>query len=182
MTVHRLGDWLQTYTGRQFWPLDPRPEEIFIEDIAHHLSMLCRYAGAVTRFYSVAEHSVHVSRYVSAANAPWGLLHDAPEAYLVDVPRPVKRSLPQYEAIESQLMAAVSRRFKLLPIWTMPAEVAEADMRICVDEKAQNMAPGLMWGIDGLEPLGVTIECWSPERAEQEFLAEFGRLQVRVAA
>lgn len=187
MTVHRLGDWMQTYTGRQFWPIDPRPEEIDVADIAHSLSLQCRYAGHCLRFYSVAEHSVHVARYVSAANAMWGLLHDAPEAYLVDVPRPVKRSLPQYAAIESQLMATVSRRFKLLPIWTMPEEVKDADNRILLDERAQNLkSTDHVWGsaqaAESAGPLGVTIECWSPERAEQEFLAEFERLRVPVAA
>lgn len=68
----RRGDWIQTFTGRRFWPLDPRPEDVCIEDIAHALSLKCRFGGHCTRFYSVAEHSVHVSNYVPAEFALWG--------------------------------------------------------------------------------------------------------------
>lgn len=93
----RKGDWIQTYTGRQFWPLDPKPEEVCIEDIAHALSQQCRYAGHTIRFYSVAQHSVEIALRVPRAAALWGLLHDAAEAYLVDLPRPVKYLMPAYK-------------------------------------------------------------------------------------
>jgi len=184
--TERIGDWIQTYTGRQFWPLDPRADEIHIEDIAHSLSLQCRYAGHCKRFYSVAEHSVLLARYVSQPVKLWALLHDASEAYLVDVPRPIKPYLENYEDVERRLMYRIRDRFGLFSVkdkpsgvaWAghMPAEVKTADMRICVDEKAQNMAPGLMWGIDGLEPLGVTLQFWSPDEAERQFLACFGEL------
>ncbi len=58
----------------------------------------------------------------------------------------------------------------------MPAAVHDADMRICVDEKAQNMAPGPMWGIDGLEPIGVKLQFWSPAEAEAAFLDTFAEI------
>jgi hypothetical protein len=170
----RIGDWIQTYSGRQFFPLDPRADEIHIEDVAHSLSLQCRYAGHCRRFYSVAEHSVHLARFVSAPNKLWALLHDASEAYLVDVPRPVKPALTGYKGLEQCVMLEIAIRFNLS--WPMPQEVHDADMRICVDEKAQNMAPGLMWGIDGLEPLGITLPCWMPQRAEREFLKCFREL------
>ena len=67
-TDGRKGGWIQTYTGRQFWPMDPRSHEVFIEDIAHSLSMMCRYAGHCERFYSVAEHSILLARHVSYEN------------------------------------------------------------------------------------------------------------------
>jgi hypothetical protein len=169
--MQRQGDWIQTYTGRQFWPLDPRPDEIHIDDIAHALSLQCRYAGHCRRFYSVAEHSVLLARYVSPKNALWALLHDASEAYLVDVPRPIKPALTGYKAIENEVMAAVADRFGLSS--SMPAEVHDADMRICVDEKAQNMTPGLMWGIDGLKPIGAKLQFWSPEQAESAFVKTY---------
>jgi hypothetical protein len=96
----RVGDWIQTYSGRQFWPLDPRVEDVHLEDIAHALSNVCRYTGHVREFYSVAEHSVHVSWSCEPEDALWGLLHDASEAYLADMARPVKQNMPVYVAAE----------------------------------------------------------------------------------
>jgi hypothetical protein len=95
--------WIQTYTGRQYWPLEPRASDVCVEDIAHHLGYICRFSGACTRFYSVAEHSTHVSCVVEAVLADRGEdnpafvlrahLHDAAE-YVPphDVARPVKYS------------------------------------------------------------------------------------------
>lgn len=168
--------WMQTYTGQAFDPMNPDPERIKIEDIAHALAMNCRYAGHVNRFYSVAEHSVHVSRNVSRTNALWGLLHDASEAYIADIVRPVKKRMPEYKLVEDVLMAAICRRFHL-PV-EQPAEIYDIDLRIVVDEKAVllNKEP-LPWGaIEGLEPVGATISAWSPERAKGEFLETFQAL------
>ena len=86
MNVARRGGWIQTYTGRQFWPLDPRIEDIDIHDIAHALSHQCRYSGHCLRFYSVAEHSVLLSHHVAGEHMLWALLHDAWEAYLAAIP------------------------------------------------------------------------------------------------
>lgn len=85
--------WIQTFSGRQFFPLEPRVEDVCIEDIAHGLSNLCRYAGHCECFYSVAQHCLLVSRVVPREHALRGLLHDASEAYLIDVPRPIKHSI-----------------------------------------------------------------------------------------
>ena len=84
---------MEDATGLPFWPLDPRPEEVRIEAIAHQLGNLCRFNGACKVFYSVAQHSVLVSYLVSKRYALAGLLHDAAEAYLGDVIRPLKRFL-----------------------------------------------------------------------------------------
>ncbi len=166
----RHGSWMQTFTGRQFWPMDPRADEVHIEDIAHALSMQCRYTGHSLRFYSVAEHCVLLARYVSEPNQLWALLHDASEAYLVDVPRPVKPFLAGYKEAEARVMAAVCDRFGLP--YQMPAEVHAADGAIIGDERA-NMAPCVAeWAPTG-EPLGVRLEYWTPERAESEFLRAF---------
>lgn len=172
--VTRFGDWMQTYSGKQFWPMDPRAEEIDIEDMAHALSMQCRYAGHCMRFYSVAEHCVHLSRRVSEENALWALLHDASEAYLVDVPRPVKPYLKGYRAAEDVVMSAICGRFDL-PL-VMPAEVGEYDTRILNDEFAQNMAPPPSPLIDMGEPLGVELRFWPPEIAKLKFLNRFESL------
>lgn len=172
--TERKGDWIQCFSGGQFFPLDPRADEMRIADIAHSLSMQCRYAGHCQRFYSVAEHSVLLARQAAPEHRLWALLHDASEAYLVDVPRPVKGSLGGYKDIESNVMAVIAERFGLRG--PMPEEVHAADVRICVDEKAQNMAPGPMWGIDGLEPLGVTLRFWSPAEAEEKFLDAYAEI------
>ena len=175
----RIGDFIQCFSGNAFWPLDPRADEIDIVDIAHSLSMQCRYGGHALAFYSVAEHSVLLSRWLaeqghSVETQLWGLLHDAAEAYLVDVPRPIKPALDGYREIEERVMVEVCRKFALP--FVMPDAVKDADIRICVDEKAQNMAPGLIWGLDGLQGLGVTLCCYEPYRAERWFMARYRRL------
>jgi hypothetical protein len=177
----RKGDFIQTYTGKQFWPMDPRPGEVDIRDIAHALSMQCRYAGHCLSFYSVAEHSIHVYRYLVAANASpdvrlAGLLHDASEAYLVDVPRPVKPHLKGYYEAEEAVMQAVFEAFGLSG--GIPGPVKYADNSILLDERAQNMLPAQYeGGWPDLEPLGIVLEFMSPAEAEAEFLRAFHSVQ-----
>lgn len=168
--------WLQTWTGRAFYPLTPRTADIDVRDIAHALSLLCRYGGHTRRHLSVAEHCVLMSWAVAPENALWALLHDATEAYLGDVVGPVKVYLPQYRIMESRLMEVICRRFDL-PV-DEPRQVREADTRIRLDERAALMALAPMpWpGVDGLEPLGVTVVGWSAEAAETAFLARFNEL------
>jgi len=172
----RKGDWMQTYTGRKFWPMDPRADEVSLEDIAHSLSLQCRYAGHCMNFYSVAEHSVKLAwwlfRHGGAQTALWGLLHDAAEAYLVDVPRPVKPYLAGYKDAENKVMAAVCEHFGLPA--EMPRCVKEADDRIIGDEVA-NLRPMEWHGMHN-NPLGVMLEYMSPAEAERRFLASFEAL------
>lgn len=168
------GDWIQTAMGRQFWPMDPRPDEVFIDDIAHALSMLCRFGGHCLRFYSVAEHCVLMSRVAPAQFKMWALLHDATEAYLVDVPRPLKPFLLGYGEAEDKIMRAISFRFNLH--LGMPPVVKQLDRAILMDERLQNMTgTHFAWSTDG-DPLGVQLQFWSPERARVEFLATFEML------
>lgn len=170
----RVGDWMQTFSGGCFWPLDPRPSEIEIEDIAHALSMTCRYGGHSKRFYSVAEHSVLVSLHVPPAVAMWGLLHDAAEAFSADVPRPLKRNLPGWKAIEARIMAAVCERFGLPP--NEPPEVKRVDLAIMSDERAAFMAPcDRDWG-NLPPPIGAVIGCLTPDDAKALFLSRFREL------
>lgn len=171
----RKGDWIQTYSGRQFWPMDPRPEDIDIVDIAHALSMLCRFGGHCKRFYSVAEHCVLLSDVADDADALYALLHDASEAYLVDVPRPIKRMLPGYAEAEDVIMAAICDHYGLLRV--MPPDVKRLDRAILMDERLQNMehAP-VRWTTDG-KPIGVTLQFWSPDKAKAAFLEAFARLR-----
>lgn len=174
MTV-RIGDWIQVFTGRAFYPTDPREDEIDIEDIAHALSRQCRYAGHIDQeHYSVAEHCVHISHALPDEYALSGLLHDAAEAYLVDVPRPIKRSLGGYVEFEERLEKVIFKRFGLpFPI---PDKVKEYDNRILHDECRQLMKrPPQSWSLQG-EPLGITIQCWSPNIAKFMFLLRFNEL------
>jgi hypothetical protein len=170
------GDWIQTAHGRQFWPIDPRPNEVHLDDIAHALSMLCRFGGHCLRFYSVAEHSVLMARAAPPEYRRWALLHDASEAYLVDVPRPIKPFLLGYDESEERIMRAVAVRFNLH--LGLPDVVKYLDRAILMDEQLQNMAPApVPWSTD-TAPLGVTLQFWTPEQARDEFLSTFNELAV----
>ena len=174
--AERRGDWMQVFTGTAFWPVDPRPDEVALADIAHALSMLCRYGGHTRHFYSVAEHCVLLSHAVAPQHALWALLHDAAEAYLCDLPRPIKRLMPTYNDAETVVLAAICERFGLA--LGIPPEVTDADTRILLDERAALMAmpPPSPWGIEHLEPLGVDIQCWTPSEAEVIFGRRFMEL------
>jgi uncharacterized protein len=174
--MSRRGDWIQTAMGRQFWPMDPRPNEVFIDDIAHALSLLCRFGGHCRRFYSVAEHSVLLSRAAPLPYKKWALLHDASEAYVVDVPSPIKPALAGYKAIERQVMRAIEVRFDLH--LGAPDIIKQLDRAILMDEQRQNMAPAPVTWSNSVEPLGVVLQFWNPDRARAEFLREFEALSV----
>lgn len=122
---------IQTYTGKLFNPLALENEDcgpIDLMDIAHALSHLCRFNGHTKRFYSVGEHSLHVScvlAQTSPENQAWGLLHDAAEAYLGDMVRPIKKRMPDFQVIEDRLLQRIAKRFGLP--WPIPAVVFDAD-------------------------------------------------------
>jgi hypothetical protein len=172
-----IPDWIMTASGLPFWPLRPRAEDVRIEDVAHALSNLCRFTGAVREFYSVAQHSVLVSCVVPVEHALWGLLHDASEAYLLDLARPVKRlpELAAYRGAEAAVMAAVCARLGL-PL-DEPDDVKLADRRMLRTEQRDLMPPELPGeGRGDVEPYPFLIEPWSPERARFEFLQRFRAL------
>lgn len=176
----RAGDWMQMGSGIAFWPLDPRAEEVRLEDIAHSLSLLCRFGGHCNRFYSVAEHSVHVSRLVSPEAALWGLLHDASEAYVIDLPRPLKRMLPGYSLIEDRVHRAIAEHFGLPA--EIPEEVKAADNAMLMAEAAQIMTvPPMPWE-ETMQPAEITLGCWTPEVARWSFLREFQMIRERMGA
>ncbi len=163
--------WIQTYTGRKFYPLDPRAEDIDIQDIAHSLAMQCRFNGHCREFYSVAEHSVRVSRILPAELQLAGLLHDAAEAYVSDLPRPVKAQLPAFSAAEDRLLEVIFRKFRVT--WPVADEVWLADNTLLVTEGRDLMhAPPEPWGIDGT-PLKERIVPVTAAEAERMFLDRF---------
>lgn len=94
--TYRRGEWFQTYSGRQYWPLDPLPDDVILDDVAIGLARICRFGGHTCRFYSVAQHSIFVSYHVPAYLALQGLMHDAHEAYTGDMIRPLKVGIRNY--------------------------------------------------------------------------------------
>lgn len=169
-------DWILTYTGLTVHPLNPAVDEIDIIDIAHALSHICRFTGHTRAFYSVAQHSVLVSKHVQSEHALWGLLHDASEAYLADIARPVKKqpALEGYRQAESNLMRAITERFGLPH--EMPEDVADADNRILLNERRALMPHncGPIWPLAYVfSPLDEVIEPWSPAEANLRFLERF---------
>ena len=176
-----------TFTGIEFFPFAPRLDHVHLLDIAHALARQCRYGGHVsTEHYSVAEHSVLVSSVVPPADALWGLLHDGDEAYLPDLPTPIKRAFPAYKTAGDRLRAVVLRRFGL-PL-EEPASVREADQRIRVTEQralfknrprnpsaaAPNRACRAIEAVPtNLEPYAIPIVGLTPALAERAFLQRF---------
>lgn len=166
------GNWIQTYTGKQFYPLAPAPEEVHTADIARALSMICRYGGHSHRFYSVAEHCVLMSYAVPEEWALWALLHDAAEAYVGDMVRPLKRMLPQYSEIENGVLLAILSHYGVEGGPALPYPVKDADNRIILTERAALFPEPIgIWESDGLTPLPVEIQCWPSDIAEGMYLA-----------
>ena len=171
-------DWIQTHSGRRFNPLKPNPNAIVIQDIAHALSMQCRFSGHCREFYSVAQHSVLVSYICNEEDALWGLLHDASEAYLVDVPRPLKRSgkFDAYIEFESVMTEAVCRRFALP--FKEPPSVKKADTILLATEARDLMSPLHSDWQQPVEPLPFKIEAWDHQKAKDMFMKRFFELSV----
>jgi uncharacterized protein len=163
--------WIQTFTGKQFYPLDIREDDIDIVDIAHSLSMQCRYSGHSEKFLSVAEHSYHVSKLVPEKYALCGLLHDASEAYLSDIPRPLKPLLPEYKKWEENLEEVISLKYNVP--FPLPPEVKEVDNRILKNEYELLMKKTHEWVFYGEKLDDFDIYLWQPEEAKYHFLRRF---------
>jgi hypothetical protein len=182
--TERAGGSILTFSGVTFWPLDPRPEDIAIEDIAHALSNLCRFTGHTRRFYSVGEHSVRVSEALEGTGFElWGLLHDASEAYLGDVARPTKYAVDgfgdAYRAAEYRLHRCVADRFGLS--FPEPAMVKAIDNRMLRAEQRDLMpvsADELLAPDELAWP--ETIEPWTSEWAKIRFVGRFRQLTAAV--
>jgi hypothetical protein len=165
-----------TVSGSTFDFTDPTESIIDINDIAHALSNICRFNGHVKEFYSVAQHSVLVSYEVPEKHAMAGLLHDAAEAFLGDVTRPLKNLLPDYAAIEQRVELAVFRGFGLTD--KLPKCVHEADLVLLATEKRDLMpVSDNNWEcIAGIEPRANIIRPMSPSSARELFLLRFEEL------
>ena len=178
----RSHSWIRTFTGKSVFPLRLRGDDLDLRDIAHSLSLQCRFNGHVGRFYSVAEHSVRVAKTLDARRydgeaVKWGLMHDAAEAYLSDLPSPIKRTLPAYDRAEKRAQRVIAERYGLT--WPIPKVVVRDDMCLCTTEARDLMgAHSLDWP-SWANPLPDPIEPWRPAVAERRFLAECRRLGIK---
>lgn len=180
------GEWIQTASAAQFF-LVRAEGPIRFDDIARSLSQICRFTGHTRTFYSVAQHAVEVSHLVTPANAAWGLLHDAAEAYIGDISRPWKKCLRvlddgmlvPVEQVENRILARVAENFGLN--WPMPAEVKQADTLMLLSERAQLLdGPIVPWTeYASLRPDQVRrIIPWSADYAQDRFIGRARELGI----
>lgn len=165
--------WIQTYSGKQFFPLNPTVTSINLIDIAHALSHVCRYNGHSVMHYSVAEHSLLLAKHFRDVPelSMLALMHDAHEAYCPDIPRPLKPALPEFERIAAGIQETINIRFELPH--EMPESIKDADWLICHDERVELLGDEVAsWGIP--EGLGVKIRTLAASDARAFFLIHFG--------
>lgn len=172
-------DWIQTFTGKKFYPFAPTASDICIEDIAHSLAMQCRFGGHSKQFYSVAQHSWLMSThwFQDEELQRYALLHDASEAYLGDIPRPLKYrpDFYFYRNAERVLQEMIYIKFGLNPI--EPIEIKRADHEVLCEEAMSEkiMSPLHPEWQERCKPL-MGLHPQLPEKAEKMFLARFIKL------
>lgn len=166
--MNRKGDFIRTYTGLKFWPIDPRPEDVIIKDIAHSLSLKVRWQGFCKYFYSVGTHSLRVAalaKYFAGLNKldeellySYGLAHDAVEAYLPDVPTPVKPYIAEWKDIENRVESAIFKALNLPPYTPeIKAVVKQAD-RVLLKLESEELFDGKCDNWPALENIHVTMD------------------------
>lgn len=175
--------WMLTQTRRKVFPLDFKDNDVSLEDIARSLSKQCRYNGHVDRFFTVAEHSVLISRALERDGygrvlAKLGLLHDSAECYTGDIIKPFKNALEDkgfsIKPYELHIEEAISRQFNLP--WPWPEVIHEYDRRIVRDEKDQlKYDPSDDWASFNIPEVGLDVECvgWMPDQAYEEFMRRY---------
>jgi hypothetical protein len=165
-------NFMTTISGKKIVYDDLQPEMFDITDIAHALSNICRFGGHIEQFYSVAQHSVMVSKMVPKHLALAALLHDASEAYLSDIVRPAKRMLPQYKELELELQSVIEERFKV----TFDHEdIHIADNRALYAEAEYFYGDIRDWGLDNFV-WDAVIHPFSPQESKLLFMHRFNEL------
>lgn len=163
MTFKKEDMYVRTISGKAVNILNPDPDSIDLRDVAWSLSKQCRLNGHTPVFYSVAEHTLNLVYYLLDKNrqdlVPYALLHDAAEAYLGDIPSPVKKLLPEFKAIEDNILKVILTKFGLEP--KIPKEVELADKRIFLDEIEYLRLKGIYDLTGSLEKLNTVIESWN---------------------
>lgn len=176
-----VGSTIRLRSGHYFDLANPQPWQFCLRDIAGGLSKICRFGGQIDRFYSVAEHSVHCANQAIKDSAPRAvqvaaLLHDASEAFIGDVVKPLKNMLPAYAAIEQRISAVVGTRYDLCVAESTWDAVREIDHSMLIAERrALFSADKVVWsGENEVRALDVQFYCWQPAAAEFQFM-EFAR-------
>lgn len=186
--------WICTASGKRFFPLCPREEDMDIEDIAAALSRSCRFLGHCREFYSIAEHSLLVATILEwddrrRATQLDGLLHDAAEAYLPDMPRPLK-VLPEfrwYRDLETPIFEKVIRRFTGYGGSFFDHECVKWADRVALKIEAEALMPpesvrrwGSIANVTGIDFTAFasywSVKAWGPREAERAFLERFAQL------
>lgn len=167
--------YIETYTGRNFYFKKPDPSDIYIEDIAHALGNKCRFAGHCVSFYSVAEHSYIVSHLVPSHLALAGLLHDASEAYLEDIPTPIKPFMSSYYDLEAKIMFCIAEKFGF--DWPLDEQVKLWD-KVQLRSEAKYLMPSGGKDYVGIptDKNGKVPKCIMPYHAEKLFLERYYEL------
>lgn len=165
------GPQIRLRSGAWFDLLDPASSDFTIDDIAHGLAHTCRYAGQADGFYSVAEHSIFVSE-VASGHEYAALLHDAAEAFIGDVTRPLKQLLPEYKRLEKSIEEAIFARFG---VDRVHPDVKKADLEVLAAEQAQLMPEGTdAWAIEaGISAAPIQVERLAPAEAKLRFLERY---------
>jgi hypothetical protein len=168
----REESFIQTFSGRKFFPFNPKVDDIDIEDVAHALSNTCRYSGHCKKFYSVAQHSYLVSFKCNPENAMWGLLHDGAECYSGgDIPTPIKHFVPEMQNIEKGILKLLSTKFDLT--YPIPQDVHEADKSMFLIEWSNLMTQ---------KETKDEFVIWSPKKAKKMFLQRYYEILKNEAA
>lgn len=156
-------------SGRLVDPFNLNSIEITAEQLAKPLAKLCRYSGQINRFYSVAEHTVHLINAAPLHLKRAVALHDLNEGLTNDLPRPFKQRLPQYVEFEKSVQQWIFHKFD--EPWENMAAIADLDFNICADEMIQLFDEPFV--LEGATPLGIKIECWDWKTAETKLLNAF---------
>ncbi len=162
------------HSGRYFDFENLDNEILSIEDIAHGLAMTCRFGGHVNHFLSVAEHCWWISHLVPPEMALEGLLHDASESVLGDIPKPLKRIMPQYNEMERQLEANIAKQYGIR--FPYPPDIKVADSRMLVTEQEQLFDRKDTRVFFAVEVFDIKIHGWTPFVAEKQFLKRFANI------
>ena len=183
----RKGKYMETFTGEFFYPVDPRIEEVNIRDIAHGLSLICRFGGQCKYFYSVAQHCLNVSHDLKKQNFDeviqlYGLLHDASEAYISDIVSPLKPELPDYKSYEKKIEEAIYNRFGLdYPTEEIHSIIKRSDIDVFCNEALVLMKNNNNWiGTFDYRKLNIDLRQRSMNEVEKEYIETQKRLSRKI--